>query len=524
MIAAAADRRLATTLSSLLAIVAGVLTVAAYAPFGAPGLAVVTLALLFGLWYSDETPRAAARTGLAFGIGLFGAGISWVYIALETFGGMAAPLAALATAGLVLFLSFYPALAGFVAVRLTPAGTARRAIAAAAAFVLAEWLRGFLFTGFPWLAVGYSQLPGSPLAGYAPVGGVWLASLAVALVAALVVLAVDAFVTGRSRAGVFATAGVLVLGAGGALLARIEWTSPAGDPVAISLVQGNVQQSLKFDPAFRDRSDDLHLALAEQSRGRIVVLPESAFPVPADRLRPDVPRRLADIARSRNGDVLFGVFLIEPPAPGSDEPRIHNSVVSVGSARTQVYRKRHLVPFGETIPAKPVVGWFINRVLAIPLSDQTPGPADQPPFEVGGARLAVNICYEDAFGDELRTAAREATLLVNVTNDAWYGRSIAARQHNQIAAMRALELGRPMLRATNTGITSAIGHDGRVAAALPWFTVGILEVEVTGRTGTTPYLRFGDAIPLLFAALVLAAAVGAGRERAAKPSPHRESG
>ena len=214
--AAAAERRLATALSSLLAIAAGVLTVAAYAPFGAPGLAVVTLALLFGLWFADESPRAAARTGLAFGIGLFGAGVSWVYIALETFGGMAPPLAALATGGLVLFLSLYPALAGFVAVRLTPAGTTRRAIAGAAAFVLAEWLRGFLFTGFPWLAVGYSQLPGSPLAGYAPVGGVWLVSLAVALVAALLVVAIDAFVDGRRRAGALAAAGVLVLGAGGA--------------------------------------------------------------------------------------------------------------------------------------------------------------------------------------------------------------------------------------------------------------------------------------------------------------------
>jgi apolipoprotein N-acyltransferase len=506
--AAAAERRRATALASLLAIAAGALTVAAYAPFGAPGLVAVTLALLFGLWFGEGSPRAAARTGLAFGIGLFGAGISWVYIALETFGGMAAPLAALATGGLVLFLSLYPALAGFVAVRLTPAGTTCRAIAAAAAFVLAEWLRGALFTGFPWLAVGYSQLPGSPLAGYAPVGGVWLTSLAVALVAALVVLALDAFVDGRSRAGALAAAGVLVLGAGGALLSRIEWTAPVGDPVAISLVQGNVQQSLKFDPAFRDRSDDLHLALAERSRGRVVVLPESAFPVPADRLRLDVPRRLADLARSRGGDVLFGVFLIEPPAPGSDEPRIHNSVVSVGSARTQVYRKRHLVPFGETIPAKPVVGWFINRVLAIPLSDQTPGPVDQAPFEVGGARIAVNICYEDAFGAELRAGAREATLLVNVTNDAWYGRSIAARQHNQIAAMRALELGRPMLRATNTGITAAIGHDGRVLDELPWFTVGILETEVTGRSGATPYLRFGDALPLAVSALVLAVAAG----------------
>ncbi len=515
MIDTAAERRLAAALPPVLALAAGALTVAAYAPFGAPGLAVVTLALLFGLWFFETAPRAAARTGLAFGIGLFGAGISWVYVALETFGGMAAPLAALATGGLVLFLSLYPALAGFVAVQLTPARTARRAIAAAAAFVLAEWLRGYLFTGFPWLTVGYSQLPGSPLAGYAPVGGVWLVSLAVALVAALAVLAVDAFVAGRRRAGALAAAGVLAFGAGGALLARIEWTTPAGDPVAMSLVQGNVQQSLKFDPAFRDRSDDLHLALAERSRGRVVVLPESAFPVPADRLRPDVPRRLADIARSRGGDVLFGVFLIEPPAPGSDEPRIHNSVVSVGSARTQVYRKRHLVPFGETIPAKPLVGWFIHRVLAIPLSDQTPGPDDQAPFEVGGARIAVNICYEDAFGDELRAGARAATLLVNVTNDAWYGRSIAARQHNQIAAMRALELGRPMLRATNTGITSAIDHRGRVVRELPWFSEGILEVEVTGRAGTTPYLRFGDALPLAVAALVLAVAARAGRRRAA---------
>ena len=265
MTAATAEQRVATALSSLLAIVAGVLTVAAYAPFGAPGVAVVTLALLFGLWFGEGRPRAAARTGLAFGIGLFGAGISWVYIALETFGGMAAPLAALATGGLVLFLSLYPALAGFVAVRLTPAGTTRRAIAAAAAFVLAEWLRGFLFTGFPWLAVGYSQLPGSPLVGYAPLGGVWLVSLAVALVAALVVLAVDAFVDGRSRAGALAAAGVLALGAGGALLVadRVDGTrrrtgrniARAGQRAAVAQVRPGVPRSLRR-PASRARGKE----------------------------------------------------------------------------------------------------------------------------------------------------------------------------------------------------------------------------------------------------------------------------
>jgi apolipoprotein N-acyltransferase len=169
------------------------------------------------------------------------------------------------------------------------------------------------------------------------------------------------------------------------------------------------------------------------------------------------------------------------------------------------------VPFGETIPFKVLTGWFINRVLAIPLADQAAGPAVQPPFSVGGQRIAVNICYEDVFGNELLAAARAATLLVNVTNDAWYGRSIAARQHNQIAAMRALETGRPMLRATNTGITSAIAHDGRTLAEMPWFTRGILEVEIAGRTGDTPYARFGDWPTLLLGIALVALAVAADR-------------
>jgi apolipoprotein N-acyltransferase len=513
--AGTAERRLAV----LLALAAGAFTVTGFAPFGWSGVPLLTLALLFGMWHREESPRAAARTGMAFGAGLFGAGVSWVYVALETFGGMPAPLAALATAGFVLFLSLYPALAGYAAVRLTAPASAVRPVAAAALFVVAEWLRGFLFTGFPWLAVGYSQLPGSPLSGYAPVGGVWLASLAVALAGALLVLAVDAGEARRWRSGALAGAGILAVGAIGALLSRVSWTAPVGEPVAVSLVQGNVQQSLKFDPAFRDRSDDLHLALAERSRGRIVVLPESAFPVPVDRLRADVPKRLAEIARSRGGDVLFGIFLVEPPAAAHEGLAIYNSVVTVGTAPTQIYRKRHLVPFGETIPAKPLVGWIIDRLLDIPLSDQTPGPAGQPPFDVGGAQIAVNICYEDAFGDELRQGARTATMLVNVTNDAWYGRSIAARQHNQIAAMRALELGRPMLRATNTGITSAIGADGIVFAELPWFTVGILETTVTGRAGSTPYLLYGDAPALAAAAALLAAAIAATRVRRRSQAP-----
>ena len=294
-----------------------------------------------------------------------------------------------------------------------------------------------------------------------------------------------------------------LFGASG-LAGRVEWTREHGEPVAVSLVQGNVAQAAKFDPAFRERNLQLYAMLAERSRGRLIVLPESALPMFADDVPDEVVARLARTARNRGGDVLVGLFTLQSPLPGSEEPRIHNSVVSLGTAPVQIYRKHHLVPFGETVPLKPVFGWFIRSVLAIPLADQTPGPADAPPFDVAGQRVAVNICYEDAFGDELRAAARTATLLVNVTNDAWYGRSIAAWQHNQIAAMRALETGRPMLRATNTGVTSAIAHDGREIGHLPWFARGILEIDIAGRKGETPYVRFGDTVALLAAAALFA--------------------
>jgi apolipoprotein N-acyltransferase len=331
---------------------------------------------------------------------------------------------------------------------------------------------------------------------------VLLVSLAVALCAAAVAEIMDGLARAQPRRIVGCLAGIALLVGIGGLLTRIEWTTPTGPPVAISLVQGNVTQEQKFDPAFRPQNYELYDNLVAAAKGRIVVLPESAFPQFADEIPGSVFIRLADAGRARNGNVLVGLFTVEPPvAPGEDE-RIYNSVVSIGAAPPQLYRKHHLVPFGETIPLKPLVGWFINSVLAIPLGDQAAGAAVQPPFEVAGQRIAVNICYEDVFGEELIPAARVATLLVNVTNDAWYGRSIGARQHNQVGAMRALETGRPMLRATNTGITSAIAHDGHVVAELPWFVRGILEIEIAGRNGETPYLRFGDW-PVLVVSLVL---------------------
>ncbi|MCC6867245.1 MAG: apolipoprotein N-acyltransferase [Burkholderiales bacterium] len=500
-----------------LAFAAGALTVFAFAPFSAALVAPASLALLFIVWSAATTPRRAAALGFAWGLGLFGFGASWVFIALETFGGMPLPVAVIATAGFVAYLALWPALAGWVAARVAPPGSLTRSFAAAGAFVIGEWLRGYVFTGFPWLTLGYAALPGSgalPLAGFAPVGGVFLTSLAVALTAAAIAGFVQALATYQRTRMVALVALAAALVAAGALLRTIDWTHPVGTPLAVSLVQSNVAQEQKFDPAFQPQNYALHADLVRRSRGRVVVLPESAYAQFADEIPAAVLENLATLARERDGMVLAGLFVLLPPAtPGADE-RIHNSVVSLSADPPQLYRKHHLVPFGESIPLKAIFGWFINSVLHIPLADQAAGPALQAPFAVAGQRLAVDICYEDAFGGELAVAARGATILVNVTNDAWYGRSIAARQHNQIAAMRALETGRPMLRATNSGITSAIGPDGRVLAQLPWFTRDVLEVEVTGRGGSTPYMRVGDAL-----ALVLAAAVFAGAALAARRCP-----
>ena len=500
-------------LAPALAAAAGACTVFAFAPFALSGVALVTLTVLFWSWLRADSPRRAAALGFAFGIGLFGAGASWLYIAIETFGGMPPWLAFISIAILTAYLASWPAAAGYVATRFAPPGTLARLVIAVAAFTLAEWLRGFVFTGFPWLALGYSRVADGVFSGYAPVGGVYLVTLALTLVAALCARVADALARRSSRAAIVAVAASVLVAGGGAALARVEWTRSSGAPLPVSLVQGNVLQEIKFDQAFRTATFDKYLRLVEETHGRLVVLPESAFPMFSDEVPDAVLLSLIRMASARNADVLLGLFTAEPPLAGGDEPRYYNTVVALGTSDLQFYRKNHLVPFGETIPLKPLIGWFVRSVLAIPLADQARGGATQPPLAVAGWRVAVNICYEDAFGSELRHAARDAQFLVNVTNDAWYGRSIAAEQHNQIAAMRALELGRPMLRATNTGITSAIDHGGHELARLHWFTTGVLEVTVEGREGETPYLRFGDLPVLVLSLSTIAIGYLAGRRR-----------
>jgi apolipoprotein N-acyltransferase len=498
------------------ALLLGIATVFGFAPFALSALPVVTIAGLFFLWQTETAARGAAWTGFAFGLGLFGAGISWIYIALASnFGGMPVALAALGIAGFCAYLALWPALAGWLAVRITPSGSLARLVAATAAWTVCEWFRGWVFSGFNWLSLGYAQVHG-PLRGYAPLGGTFLVSMAIAATGALVVCFAMAVEARRKGMLAGSAATIAVIWVIGAAASGIEWSTPFGAPIAVSLVQGDIDQDLKFDPDYRDKTLAIYADLAARAKGRLIVLPESALPMFADEVPVDYTEALRQIALKNGGDLLVGLFFFEERGPDEDEDRYYNSVVSIGTSDTQVYRKHHLVPFGESIPAKPLFGWIIRSVLHIPLADQTPGGAFQDSFKVAGQRVAVNICYEDAFGSEIRDRLPDATLLVNVTNDAWYGRSLAAEQHEQIASMRALETSRPMLRATNTGITAIIDHRGVEQARLPWFTRGVLEGTIAGREGVTPYVRYGDGVAVGIAITLLFGAFGVEWRRSRK--------
>jgi apolipoprotein N-acyltransferase len=446
-------------------------------------------AVLVHLWVRAETPRAAAWTGFWFGLGLFGGGVSWVYVSISRFGGMAAPLAFVATLGFCAFLALFPALAGWLQARWRASPAIRACILIPAIWTFTDWLRGWVFTGFPWLAPGYVAID-SPLAGFAPLAGVHAVTLACLSCAGLL------WCVTRKRSRWPALAVLAALFAAGAALRTVEWTMSAGAPVSASLLQGNIPQAVKFDPERYAHTLETYARLAESSRARLIVLPETAVPRYLDRVDPRYLARLEALARHNGGDLLLGVPM------RSAAGVTYNSVLSLGASPPQFYHKVHLVPFGEFVP--PGFGWIV-RVLSIPMSDFSSGANGQSPLVVAGEHIAVNICYEDAFPEEIARRAPDATLLVNVSNVAWFGDSLAPAQHLQIARMRSLETGRATLTTANTGITAAIDRDGRVLARLPQFVEGKLDVAAPVYAGMTPYAGAGDLLALVAVLLMLAA-------------------
>jgi apolipoprotein N-acyltransferase len=502
--------------SLILAFLLGAATVLGFAPFNLFPLPVLTLAALFLLWQRAATTLRSAASGFSYGLGLFLCGASWVYVSLHDFGAMPAPLAAIATLLFCVILASLPALAGYLCARVPVSYTVELAVAAPALWTLTEWSRGWIFTGFPWLAMGYSQVPLSPLSGYAPVLGVYGVTLLTAASAGLLAViwqrATDRSEGERRKEEGSRSANrlalilhpssfiLLAIWLSGVGLKQIAWTEPTGEPVTISLIQGNIPQELKWREDRLRQTLETYLSLTRAATGRLIILPETALPLFLDQVPPGYLEALAAQARKNHGDILIGV-----PERTSDG-KYYNSVVSLGASPTQVYRKSHLVPFGEFIPLRPVLGWIVS-VLAIPLQDFSRGSADQQPLKVAGQRVAADICYEDAFGEEIIRQLPAATLLVNVSNVAWFGRSIAPQQHLQISQTRALETGRYMLRATNTGVTGVINPRGLVEFSAPEFATAVVTREVRGFRGATPFVRWGNYVVLALCAALLGVAL-----------------
>ncbi len=438
----------------------------------------------------------AAMLGFSFGMGLFSAGVTWIYVSMHDFGGMPMPIAIFALILLCAYLALYPAVNGWVLGKLRNSHMASPfawAMTATALWMVFEWLRGSLITGFPWLVIGYSQVPISPLVGFAPVMGVYGVSLMVVFCAALLFLWLE---KGFKHWRYGLSFGMVWLC--GFALQQVNWVKPIGEPISVSLLQGNIAQDMKWREDFVVNTMQIYADLILESDTRLIVTPEVSLPLFNDMVPPEYLLFLAEHARKHDSDLLIG--MVEHAT--NEEDGYYNTMFSFGTSPEQLYRKHHLLPFGEFIPFEPVFGWLI-RMMDIPLGTFLRGSIDQQPLDLAGQKVAVNICYEDAFGEEIIVQLPQATMLVNVSNDAWFGRSIGPQQHLQIAQMRALETGRYMLRSTNTGVTAIINERGKINQKIDIYTTAALHGMAQGFTGATPYVRTGNVLALGLAGLFL---------------------
>lgn len=475
-----------------LALPIGAAVVPGFAPAGWYPLAVLSPALLFLLW-EGVSPRRAAAIGFAWGAGAFLAGTWWVFTAVHVFGKAPVWLAAFLMLGLVALMAAYYALLGGSVARLGGSPPLRWLVVLPAAWTLMEWLRGWLFSGFPWLQTGYAHSD-SPLAGYAAVGGIYL----VTLVSSLTAGAAVALLRGTPRVRRVAAAVVVAVWAGGAALGTRAWTVPAGDDIAVAIVQSAVPQDFKWQDDHRDEIMETHRRMTREALGtRLIVWPEAALPVLAHQAGPWLAG-VWEEAQAHGSDLVLGLLRHD-----EESGRYYNGVLALAGDEAGWYYKRRLVPFGEFFPVPPRVrSWM--RLMSLAYVDMSPGEDDQPPLRAAGQEIGVTICYEDAYGAEQLAVLPRATLLVNVTNNAWFGDSAAPHQQLQMARFRAREAGRYLVRATSNGVTGIIAPDGHVTVRAAQFVPEVLYGTARPYTGLTPYARTGNWPVLLLSGLALA--------------------
>ena len=473
----------------LLALIAGLLFPLAFAPYDLWPLLFVSIGA--GYWCQQRagSAREALLRGWLYGLGMFAFGISWVHVSMHDYGFMPLWMAIPFTGIFAAFLALFYGLTFYASWRL-----GRSALAFAGSWLLLDWVRGVFLTGFPWLYHGYAHSH-TWLAGWAPVGGVWL----------LGVLSV--FMACRLSEWRLARKPLQLLGAallfgviwgGGLLLSYIDWTQPTGKRLSVNLVQANIAQSNKWDPAYITRTLELYRDLTyAQPPTDLVVWPETAVPILQSQGQYFVDGIAANLAQEGR-TLITGIPVDTQDADGL---RIYNGIMVGGSEPRSQYLKQKLVPFGEYVPLEGLLRGLID-FFDLPMSSFSRGPADQPPLQAAGYALAPLICYEAVYPDFAARLAAQSELLITISNDSWFGSSIGPLQHLQMAQMRAIEAQRWMIRATNNGVTALIDPRGSIRQRIPQFQQEVLIGEVQPMTGLTPYLRW-RSWPLIALALLI---------------------
>ncbi len=489
-------KNILTTGRLLAAVPAGALATLSFAPYDLWFFSPIALTLLFLLLHRQST-KIGAWVGFFWGCGLFGTGIFWVHVSIDSFGGMPMVANIFVMSLLIGYLALYTALFGGLLQKFQrPKSQCHWLLLAPILWIITEWLRGTVLTGFPWLWLGYSQI-NSPLAHFAPIFGVQGISLAIAFISGGLAL----IITQRKAGYLAIPIGVFVLGY---LCGLPQWTkSDPNKVVDVALIQGNIPQEAKWSPDQLWPTLEKYVSLTEQNwDANVIIWPEAAVPALESDITPFL-ESLDKVARQHNIALITGI--LDQKANGD----FYNNILVLGKDEngpytpnhSEQYSKHHLVPFGEYVPFSK---WLrpLAPLFNLPMSSFSEGPYLQSNLEANGFQFEPALCYEIAFGEQLRANLKPHTnFILTLSNDAWFGRSIGPEQHMQIAQMRALELGRPLIRDTNNGITAIVNAQGQIVKKLPQFVTGVLRAKVESTTGMTPYAYWGSLPLVLYCGL-----------------------
>ncbi|OED48644.1 apolipoprotein N-acyltransferase [Endozoicomonas sp. (ex Bugula neritina AB1)] len=481
----------------VLALFAGALFPLGFSPYEYWPVLLVATGIIFYLTHHADCRTVCLRGGL-FGTGIFGAGTSWVYVSIHQFGSAPAPLAALLTLFFVLLLTsvfIIPLFLAYTKLRdryhISPVW--QQALLFSGLWVLFEWVRSWFLTGFPWLLQGYSLLD-TPFQAWAPITGVYGLSLLMVTSACLMTaLLIDS--RHFKTEGIFTCLLTTLVWLGSFPLNTVQWTTKTGQ-LSFSAIQGNIPQSLKWEPGYLEDTISTYFKLTENEWGQdLVIWPENALPIFYSSVRP-VMQQMNRQAKDSGSTFITGIPMDDNT---TGETRYYNSIVASGIGHGRYYKQK-LVPFGEYVPFESLLRGMID-FFDLPMSAFTKGSHNQALLEVADTTIAPYICYEVVYPDFAAKQARDSGLLITISNDTWFGRSIGPLQHFQIARMRSLETGRYMIRATNDGITALIDDKGQIKEKVKRFQKGVLRGYVPIMKGNTPFMKFGSWPTLLLSTL-----------------------